>query len=77
MILEVNDRGELILPPELVQAPPHTRLAAERKGESVVLKLELEPMPRRSILDLPTIPGHWVDQDVAFRREDIYGDDGR
>jgi hypothetical protein len=31
----------------------------------------------RSILDLPTIHTRPVDASMTFRREDIYGDDGR
>jgi hypothetical protein len=38
MILQVTDSGELVLPAELVQAPPCTTLEAERHGEAVTLK---------------------------------------
>jgi hypothetical protein len=38
MIIEVNDAGEILVPAELVLAPPHTRLEADREGDSVVLK---------------------------------------
>ena len=77
MVLEVNDAGELILPPELVQADPHTRLVADRTGEAVVLKPIIDTAERRSILSLPVFPAGPVDPQTTFRREDIYGDDGR
>jgi hypothetical protein len=32
MIVEVNDAGEILLPAELVQVAPHTRLKADREG---------------------------------------------
>ena len=38
MIVEVNDAGEILVPAEPVQAAPHTRLKADREGDSVVLK---------------------------------------
>jgi hypothetical protein len=38
MILQVTDSGELVLPAELVQAPPCTTLEAERHGETVTVK---------------------------------------
>jgi len=38
MIVEVNDAGEILVPAELVQAAPHTRINADREGDSVVLK---------------------------------------
>ena len=77
MVLEVNDAGELVLPPELVQAAPHTRLAADRSGEAVVLRPVAEPTQRPSILSLPTFPAGPVDPAMTFRREEIYDDDGR
>ena len=77
MVLEVNDAGELILPPELVRAAPHTRLVADRTGEAVVLKPITAPAERPSILSLPTFPAGPADPAMTFRREDIYGDDGR
>lgn len=79
MILEVSDSGELILPAELVQAAPHTRLEAERQGEKVVLKpvAEGELKPRRTILDSPTWPGQFANPEDTFRREDLYDEDGR
>ena len=78
MIVEVNDRGELVLPAELVQAAPHTRLDADRKGDAVVLKPVEEAEPKRSsILDLPTFSGIPGNPNDTFRREDMYGDDGR
>jgi hypothetical protein len=77
MVLEVNDAGELILPAELVQAAPHTRLEAGREGQAVVLKPIASPAERPNILSLPTFPAGPVDPAMTFRREDIYGDDGR
>jgi hypothetical protein len=77
MVLEVNDAGELILPPELVRAAPHTRLVADRTGEAVVVKPIAEIAERPSILALPTFPAGPGDPAMTFRREDIYGDDGR
>ncbi len=48
MVLEVSDLGELVLPPELVQAPPHSKLAVERQGESLVCKpLSNEALPAK------------------------------
>jgi hypothetical protein len=38
MIVEVHEAGEILIPAELVQASPHTRLSADRDGDSVVLK---------------------------------------
>jgi len=38
MIVEVNDAGEILVPAELVQAAPHTRLKADREGNAVILK---------------------------------------
>jgi hypothetical protein len=76
MVLEVNDAGELVLPPELVQAAPHTRLAVDRTGETVVLKRVAEPAERPSILSLPSFAAGPVNPAMTFRREDIY-DDGR
>jgi len=77
MVLEVNDAGELILPAELVQAAPHTRLEAGREGQAVVLRPVIRPAARPSILSLPTFPAGPVDPAMTFRRQDIYGDDGR
>jgi hypothetical protein len=77
MILEVNDAGQLILPAELVQAPPHTCLEAGREGETVVLKPIAGSAERPSILSLPTFPAGPVNPAMTFRREDIYDDDGR
>jgi hypothetical protein len=80
MIVEVNDSGEILVPAELVQAPPHTRLRADREGNSVVLK----PLPekprgrnRRLVDSLPTLEGRVSDPSMTFRREDIYGPDAR
>jgi hypothetical protein len=38
MIFEVGDTGEILVPAELVQTAPHTRLEADREGDSAVLK---------------------------------------
>ena len=77
MVLEVNDAGELMLPAELVQAAPHTRLEAGREGQAVVLRPLARPAQRPSLLSLPTFPAGPVDPAMTFRRQDIYGDDGR
>lgn len=80
MIVEVNDAGEILVPAELVQAPPHTRLRADREGDSVVLK-PLAERPsgrnRRLIDSLPVLEGRLSDTAMTFRREDMYGPDGR
>jgi hypothetical protein len=72
MIVEVNEAGEILIPAELVQAPPHTRLKADRQGDSVVLK-PLAEKPHRLIDSLPTLEGRLAEPAVTFRREDIYG----
>jgi hypothetical protein len=78
MVLTVNSTGELVLPPELVQAPPGSQIEGERQGEALVLKQVADPLPRRGILDgWPTFPAGLVDPNMTFRREDIYDDDGR
>jgi bifunctional DNA-binding transcriptional regulator/antitoxin component of YhaV-PrlF toxin-antitoxin module len=79
MIVEVNDAGEILIPAELVQAAPRTRLKADREGDSVVLKpLAEKPRERSRLLDsLPVLNGHLADPAMTFRREDIYGPDGR
>ena len=78
MIVEVNDAGEILVPAELVQAAPHTRLRADREGDSVILK----PLPenpvrtRRRLIDsLLILDGRLADSAMTFRREDIYGPD--
>jgi hypothetical protein len=38
MDLEVSKTGEVVLPAEVVQSPPHTRVSVERHGNTVVLK---------------------------------------
>ena len=77
MVLEVNDAGQLVLPAELVQAAPHTRLEADRQGEALVLK-PVVPARCPDILDrLPAIPGRFVDETMTFRREDLYDTDAR
>ena len=77
MVLEVNEAGELVLPPELVRAAPHTRVEVDRAGETVVLKPLEHKEKRKSILDLPTFPAGPVDPKMTFRRVDIYDDDGK
>ena len=80
MIVEVNDAGEILVPAELVQAAPHTRLQADREGNSVVLKpLAEKPRNRsRCLVDsLPILEGRLSDPAMTFRREDIYGPDGK
>jgi hypothetical protein len=79
MIVEVNDAGEILVPAELVQAAPHTRLRADREGDSVVLKpLAVKPTGRsRCLVDsLPVLEGRLADPAMTFRR-DIYGPDAR
>ncbi|HLN30025.1 MAG TPA: hypothetical protein VK395_19945 [Gemmataceae bacterium] len=78
MLLEVTESGDLLLPAALIQAPPRTRLEAERQGEAVIVKPAPEPgAGRPSILSLPTFPAGPIDPNRSFRREEIYGDDGR
>ena len=79
MIVEVNDAGEILVPAELVQAPPHTRLEAGRDGDSVVLKpLIPNPLARTSLVSsLPVLEGRMTNPAMTFHREDIYGPDGR
>jgi hypothetical protein len=80
MIIEVNDAGEILVPAELVQAAPHTRLNADREGDSVVLKpLAERPRERghRLVDALPILHGRLADPAMTFRREDIYGPDAR
>jgi hypothetical protein len=80
MIVEVNDSGEVLIPAELVQAAPRTRLKVDRKGDSVVLELLAEKRVARNqgIVDsLPILGGRFGDLGMTFRREDIYGPDGR
>ncbi|MGC2660600.1 MAG: hypothetical protein WA324_21805 [Bryobacteraceae bacterium] len=81
MLLQTNDAGELVLPPELVQAPPHTAFAVERRGDPVVIQvagsvLESGSVRRRFGFDFPTLPGRFADEITTFRREDLYRDDG-
>jgi hypothetical protein len=78
MIIEVNDAGEILVPAELVQAPPHTRLEADREGDSVVLKPLAEHAALRTHRAglLPVLEGRLTDPAMTFRREDIYGSDG-
>lgn len=80
MIVEVNDAGEIMIPAELVQAPPHTRLNANREGDLVLLqRLNEKPAARskRVVDSLVVLEGHLNDPAMTFRREDIYGADVR
>ena len=79
MIIEVNAAGGILVPAELVQAPPHTRIEAYREGDSVVPELLAEnPAPRTHLASsLPVLEGRLADTAMTFRREDIYGPDGR
>lgn len=79
MIVEVNDAGEILVPAELVQAPPHTRLEADREGDSVVLKPLADKPARKAglVSSLPVMEGRLADPAMTFRREEIYGPDGR
>ena len=74
------DAGEILIPAELVQAAPHTRLKADREGDAVVLKpLAEKPAGRthRIVDSLPRLEGRLAESAMTFRREDIYGPDGR
>ena len=78
MIVEVNDAGEILVPAELVRAAPHTRIKADREGDSVVLKPLAGKARRRShslVDSLPLLDGQLSDRAMTFRREDIYGPD--
>jgi hypothetical protein len=77
MIVEVNDAGEVLVPAELVQAPPHTRLEADRHGDAVVLRPLSEEPSRSRVTSLPILEGRLTNPDATFHREDIYGLDGR
>jgi hypothetical protein len=80
MIVEVNDAGEILVPAELVQAAPHTRLNAHREGDSVVLKpvaVRATGNGRCVVDSLPILEGRLADPEMTFRREDIYGSDAR
>jgi hypothetical protein len=79
VIVEVNDAGEILVPAELVQAPPHTCLEADREGDSVVLKpLSRKPAGRAPLASwLPVLEVRLTDPEMTFRLEDIYGSDGR
>lgn len=76
--IEVNDAGEILVPAELVQAP-YTRLEAAREGNSVVLKPLTGEAARKtaSVSSLPVLEGLLADPAMTFRREEIYGPDGR
>ena len=80
MIVEVNETGEILIPAELVQAAPHTRLEANREGDLVVLRPLLEKRAEggRHLIDsLPILEGRLADPAITFGREDIYGPDAR
>jgi hypothetical protein len=80
MIVEVNESGEILVPAELVQAAPHTRLEADRLGNVVILKPLAENVAgrdRRLVEKLPILEGRLTDPTMTFRREDLYGSDAR
>ena len=77
MLLQVTDSGELVLPAELVQAPPRTQVEAERHGDAVVVKPTPRPHRSSPSFEFPSLPGHLVDETTTFRREDLYDDDHR
>jgi bifunctional DNA-binding transcriptional regulator/antitoxin component of YhaV-PrlF toxin-antitoxin module len=79
MIVEVNEAGEILIPAELVQAAPRTRLEADREGDLLVLKpLPRKPELSRGLVDsLPVVKGRVANPNMTFRREDIYGSDAR
>ena len=78
MIVEVNEEGAILIPAELVQAAPKTRLEVDREGTSLVVK-PLAPKAKgrsRSIVEsLPVLEGRLADPMQSFRREDLYGPD--
>ncbi len=79
MIVEANDAGDILVPAELVQAAPHTRLEAGREGDAVVLRPLAErsaPGKRRIVDSLPVLEGRLSHPAMTFRREDIYGPGG-
>ncbi len=76
MIIEVNDAGEVLVPAELVQAKPHTRMQAARDGDSLVLKPVI-PKSMRGVGSLTVLEGQLTDPAMRFTRDDIYGDQGR
>jgi bifunctional DNA-binding transcriptional regulator/antitoxin component of YhaV-PrlF toxin-antitoxin module len=67
MILQVTDSGQLILPAELVQAPPRTPLEAKRQGDAVVVKPVPAASSRRRPLTFPNLAGPAVDESEARR----------
>jgi hypothetical protein len=80
MIIEVNESGEILVPAELVQAAPHTRLEADRQGDAVVLRPlanNVAGRDRRLLEALPILEGRLADPAMTFRRQDIYGSDAR
>lgn len=80
MIVEVNDAGEILVPAELVQAAPRTRLKADREGNALVLKPLTEKLTEKNhrlVDSLPILEGRLADPVMTFRREDIYDPDGR
>jgi hypothetical protein len=76
MIVEVNDAGEIMIPAELVQSPPHTRLKANREGALVVVQplTEKPAAGSRGVVDsLVVLEGQLNDPAMTFRRE-VIGD---
>jgi hypothetical protein len=79
VIIEVNESGDILIPAELMQAPPHTGLEAGREGDSVVLKPLVEKPARgmRRANALSVLESRLADPAMTFRREDIYDAEGR
>jgi hypothetical protein len=83
MTLTVSPTGELVLPAELVPAAPNQPIEAAREGDILVVKpvgntsKEKCDSSGMSIRDLPVLPGTWTNPQQTWRREDLYGDDGR
>ena len=79
MIVEVNESGQILIPAELILAAPHTRLTADRDGDTVILR----PVTGRNnpanggVASLLTLEGQFSDPGMTFRREEIYGADSR
>ena len=76
MIVEVNDAGEVLIPAELVQAPPHTHLEADRVVLRPIAQTEVQTK-YRVIDSLPILEGQLTDPAITCRREEIYDADGR
>lgn len=79
MIVEVNDAGDIVVPAELVQAHPDTRLEADRVGDSLVLRPVAEKLSRKAqfVSSLLALEGRLANPQMTFRRDEMYGPDGR